>query len=497
MLLQLALNHQWSVYKGDVSGAFLQGREYPETLFCIPCDEICHAMGLASGSIVRMRKACYGLVDAPLEWYRTVAEYFESQGLTRLWSDACAWVYRSNGKIKGIISGHVDDFLFSGDESDASWQQIIESIQKRFKWGDWDKDTFVQCGVQVTRGENQFMLSQPNYVDAIPEIPLNSRRKKQPREATTPHEKSLLRGLLGALSWHAQQVAPHVSADVSLMLSEVSKSCVDLIERANRLLQQVKSRKSHAMILHAFPADEPLGMYAWVDAGNQNRPDGGSTQGILIGLAPSSMLQGALGKVSLMSWHSNKIDRACRSPGASESQAAMSGEDLLYFARYEWSEICFGGLDVRDPDSCVRKVQGTLITDSRNVYDKLNTEVLTIKGAERKSNLELLSIKEAQQRTDLQVRWVHSEAQLSNSLTKQNGGHELELYYKMGHSWRIVEDPSMQSARKRKAAGHSPLDNLPGISTGEQGIESEETGEGFMIQDHIFFLAPEDRGMQA
>ena len=487
MLLQLALNHQWSVYKGDVSGAFLQGREYPETLFCIPCDEICHAMGLASGSIVRMRKACYGLVDAPLEWYRTIAEYFESQGLQRLWSDACAWVYRSEGKVKGIISGHVDDFLFSGDESDASWRRIIENIQSRFKWGDWDKDSFVQCGVQVTRKENQFLLSQPNYVEAIPEINVNSRRKKQSKEATTPHEKSQLRGLLGALSWHAQQVAPHVSADVSLMLSEVSQSCVELIDRANRLLQQVKARKSHTMVLHAFPVEEPLGLYAWVDAGNQNRHDGGSTQGILIGLAPTSMMQGALGKVSLMSWHSNKIDRACRSPGASESQAAISGEDLLYFARYEWSEICFGGLDVRDPDSCVRKVPGTLITDSRNVYDKLSTEVLTIKGAERKSNLELLSVKEAQQRTDLQVRWVHSEAQLANSLTKQNGGHELELYYKMGHSWRIVEDPSMRSARKRKAEGHSPLENLTGISNCEHSIESDEMREGLMIQDHNSF----------
>ena len=261
MLLQLALNKQWSVYKGDVSGAFLQGREHPETLLCIPCEEICQAMGLQGGSVVRMRKACYGLVDAPLEWYRTIAEYFETLGLTRLWSDACAWVFRKDGVVKGIISGHVDDFLFSGDEDDAAWRGIIQSIKERFKWGDWDKDVFVQCGVQVTRQPGQFRLSQPNYVEGIPEIPLNSSRRKQEKEETTPHEKSQLRGLLGALSWHAQQVAPHLSADVSLMLSAVSKSRVSLINRANRLLCQVKARKDHAMILHAFnEAEEPLSL---------------------------------------------------------------------------------------------------------------------------------------------------------------------------------------------------------------------------------------------
>ena len=35
--------------------------------------------------------------------------------------------------------------------------------------------------------------------------------------------------------------------------------------------------------------------------------------------------------------------------------------------------MCFGSLDVRDPDSRgAKKVQGTLITDSRNVDDKSN-----------------------------------------------------------------------------------------------------------------------------
>ena len=71
-LLQIAANRRWSVYKGDVSGAFLQGRPYPEDLFCVPCPEICEAMNLPVGSVTKMKRACYGVVDAPLEWYRTV-----------------------------------------------------------------------------------------------------------------------------------------------------------------------------------------------------------------------------------------------------------------------------------------------------------------------------------------------------------------------------------------------------------------------------------------
>ncbi|CAE7348582.1 RE1 [Symbiodinium sp. KB8] len=104
-MLQLAANRRWTVQKGDVSGAFLQGREYPDTLYCIPCDEICAAMQLAPGSITRLRRACYGLVDAPLEWYRTIATFLEELGLERTWCDACAWVWRKDGQVRGMVAG--------------------------------------------------------------------------------------------------------------------------------------------------------------------------------------------------------------------------------------------------------------------------------------------------------------------------------------------------------------------------------------------------------
>ena len=52
MLLQMSANKGWQAQKGDVSGAFLQGREYPGTLYCIPCAEICEAMGLPPNKTV-------------------------------------------------------------------------------------------------------------------------------------------------------------------------------------------------------------------------------------------------------------------------------------------------------------------------------------------------------------------------------------------------------------------------------------------------------------
>ncbi|CAE7292450.1 RE1 [Symbiodinium sp. KB8] len=362
MLLQMAAWKRWRVRKGDVSGAFLQGREYPDTLYCVPTPEICEAMNLPENSVTKIKRACYGLVDAPLEWYRTVDSFLQNIGMERCSSDACMWCYRDEGELKGLISGHVDDFIFGGDDAHQGWCEKLRKIQEQFRWGDWETDKFTQCGVLIETTPQGFSLSQPSYLEGISEIGVNATRRK--------------------------------------------------------------ARSQHKMLIHGFTPDVELGLVAWVDAASQSRVDG----------------------------------------GASEALAAINGEDNLYYARFQWSELLYGKLDLRHPDLAVRKTFGCLVTDSRNVYDKMTNEVVVVKGAEKRTSIELLGLKEAQRRTDVIIRWVHSEAQLANSLTKTNGLKELEMFYRMGHRWRIVEDEQMQSARRRKEQGLLPLSQTEGVS---------------------------------
>ena len=111
-------NGSWP--KGDVTGAFLQGRDYPSELHCVPCPEICDAMQIPRDSVTKLKRACYGygLVDAPLEWYKTVSEFLRDLGLERPRSDACVWAWRPNRVLRGLIAGHVDDFICAGSDTD-------------------------------------------------------------------------------------------------------------------------------------------------------------------------------------------------------------------------------------------------------------------------------------------------------------------------------------------------------------------------------------------
>ena len=84
-------------------------------------------------------------------------------------------------------------------------------------------------------------------------------------DSSRKQERTALRGILGALSWHTQKVSPRLSADASLLLSEVQGSTVETMLRVNKTLFQARQRPGHKLIIYALDPDVHLGMFAWVD----------------------------------------------------------------------------------------------------------------------------------------------------------------------------------------------------------------------------------------
>lgn len=123
-----------------------------------------------------------------------------------------------------------------------------------------------------------------------------------------------------------------------------------------------------------FPLEKAL-VAGWADASCLNRKDGKSTQGLFVCLTSMNLLSGELCKVTPVYWASSKIQRQCRSPGASESLAAIDCEDVLYAVRIQLFEMTGDEVGVRHTGQQVSQVPAVLVTDSTNLYDKLHTEV--------------------------------------------------------------------------------------------------------------------------
>ena len=84
LLLQFGAWMGFSVAKGDVSGAFLQGRNLQRDLWVPPVPELSAALSVSPGEIMKLKKAAYGLGEAPVEWYTSISTVLKEHGWRRL-----------------------------------------------------------------------------------------------------------------------------------------------------------------------------------------------------------------------------------------------------------------------------------------------------------------------------------------------------------------------------------------------------------------------------
>ena len=59
----------------------------------------------------------YGLADAQKAWFETVKDFFLSIREKQLVREPAVFVWLERGQLKGFVSTHFDDFLWSGDET--------------------------------------------------------------------------------------------------------------------------------------------------------------------------------------------------------------------------------------------------------------------------------------------------------------------------------------------------------------------------------------------
>ena len=80
-------HNQFSIEKGDVKNAFLQGTFDDKThgeLAAEPVPELRKALNLREDEIVVLTKACYGLIDVPRRWWKSLVRDNATVGLAQL-----------------------------------------------------------------------------------------------------------------------------------------------------------------------------------------------------------------------------------------------------------------------------------------------------------------------------------------------------------------------------------------------------------------------------
>ena len=137
---------------------------------------------------------------------------------------------------------------------------------------------------------------------------------------------------------------------------------------------------------------------------------------------------------------------------SAEIQAFSIAEEELMMVRMEWLEMCGFEFPDRDPASVLHKIPGVLVTDARSLYDIIHkgpkmAGSLSLK--EKYSILDLLGVFQRLSKGATITRWVHSDAQIADNLTKPAANSALLKVLTQG-VWTLVDDPHFVSAKKRK-----------------------------------------------
>ena len=457
LVFQTAALRSWRTLKADVKSAFLQTAptQLSRSIFARPVPELAKAMNLKEGQTIQLAKAAYGLINAPAEWHRDINRTLTSLGFIQLRTEPCCWKYvrYENGspRLLGVVCAHVDDFIITGCEQDPEWVNAVAGFHSRYRFSPWECVNYTHCGVAVREGTNEFVLDQSTYCSQIEEIKFDARNED---DLATKEEITQLRGVLGAVQWRAYSTAPQLLVQLSMLQSMISKATVKTLKLANKLVREAFHNRFQHMRISGLGgiAPEEVNFVAWSDAAVGNRPDFGSTGGYLICATTPSMLLGDVAPVTPVSWRSGRLQRVARSSLAAETQAASEAEEELMLVRLQWREMQGFEIDLRAPGKDISKVPGALVTDAKSLYDVLKKDDLNSAAGglkEKYSALELLSLAERIRDGQTQVRWVNSDAQVADALTKPTQGASLHQLLASGR-WRLVYDPSFTSAKRLK-----------------------------------------------
>ena len=96
--------------------------------------------------------------------------------------------------------------------------------------------------------------------------------------------------------------------------------------------------------------------------------------------------------------------------------------------------------------------------DAKGLYDTLASGAQPLQLQEKRTALGLLAYVRNTHSNNTATRWVHSEANLANGLTKPAAAKMLVEFFKES-SWSLVCDDQLMPPKKRKSMRLPPVEN--------------------------------------
>ena len=431
LLLQLLASKHWDLRSFDIRAAFLQGKPQPgRTLAIEPVPELAQALQLATNEICRLEKGAYGLIDAPYLWFVAISDELKSLGFEASPFDPCLFTLRDphDQSTAGVIGLHVDDGICGGN---SLFMSKLDQLEKKYPFGSKKIHQFTFTGIEMNQLPNYTIhMNQSKYVKAIHPIHIPKDRKDQRDALVTEDERQALRAIVGSLQYAAVNTRPDLSSRISMLQSSINRATVETLVLANQTLYEAK--KHHDTTIQIQPIRvEDFRFLAFSDASFASKGNNNSQTGILIMGTHKDISTNTSCPVNPLAWGSKKIQRVVTSTLAAETVSLNTVLDHLSWLRLCWAWMLDSKINWKQPTTTLRNLPETYstatiksqnfpdslaATDCKSLYD-LVTRTAMPNCSEFRTQLNARAIKDLLAE-GVSLRWVHSGAQLADSLTK-------------------------------------------------------------------------------
>ena len=392
--LTIMASNQWKCMSLDVKTAFLQSHQLERDIYLIPPKEA------STSKLWKLNKAVYGLNEASRQWYNRVSDELIKLGMKRCQYDEALFYLHIQKVLVGIITVHVDDFLYGG--TDQFHKTIILPLQRIFEIGRMCSTPMIYLGLYIDQTESKIIVNQDQYIQSLEEVDIKDAKDSERLLKSAEHKE--YRRICGRLNWISTQTRPDIAFDVAMISANVNAPTIKHLKLANKIIRKVKST---SVEIAFCKLENPLHLLVYCDASYANLPSGGSQGGQIVFLSDEN------GSLSPLSWTSRKVRRVCRSTISAETMSMLDAVDMSIWIMHILKDIT--GNQSRNAE---------LKTDSKSLYDAAHS---TTAVEEKRLRVDIAAIREELRKRSVKVDWIPKSEQLADVLTKQGANRDCLL----------------------------------------------------------------------
>ncbi|KAI7938193.1 hypothetical protein MJO28_015113 [Puccinia striiformis f. sp. tritici] len=404
LLMSFAVNNGMKIHQLDVRSAFLTcPLEDKVTLLPPPGYEG------PKDTVFELKKAVYGLRQAPLVWYKRLSTFLKSIQFNISVSDPCVfWRNEMSGRPSTWIYIHVDDLVIISKDPLVFKNEIEKEFAIKYMG-----DAEFLLGMNIIRGENSVTINQLQYVERklvqfnlqnehLASCPLDPKIKMN--KATQDDQEALkklgfnYRSIVGSLNYLSILTRPDVSYAVSALSQFLESPGLSHYNAAIQVFRYISGTREMGL---TFNKEEESELKAYVDA------DWGNC------LVTRRSVTGyvAMAGNHLLSWKSSKQDTVSLSSAEAEYKALS---DLS-------REIIWISSLVNETTVLKAPTQIKVYVDNKAAIDLANSETAQNGFRTKHMDIRLHFVREHVQSKLLKLLYIKSNNNPADFLTKPVG----------------------------------------------------------------------------